>query len=138
MSYYTSNFTKPTKFIKKYLDKNNLFISNKRVGIEVYNIKTPNFKQDIGYIGYFKDNNKVTSLLTYLNNIAIKKRLRNYILILSNIKDNINYYYIGYKGDLEDGISFYNKKDIRSILLVLLKKEGFKFNSKFINSNNLD
>ena len=134
--YYKNHPTsyKANNFIKKFLDNKSLFISTKTLGYNVFNIKTKNFKQDIGYLGYYLDTTKITSLSNYLNTIAIKNKLKNYILILSNIKEGVNYYFIEYKRVLlnKEPIKATNREELRYIAINILVREGFNFNKEFI------
>ena len=122
------DYSRSINFIYKYLDNKNLFTTTKKLGKEVYNIKTPNFKQDLGYIGYLKNTSNFFKLLDYLEKLANIYNLNNYILIIIDTSTNIKYYYKGYKGIVDKEATFSTRKDIRKEFIDILTKEGFKFN----------
>jgi len=63
-------FPKPTSFIKAFIGEEDA-LSNKKLDKGIYNIKAPNFKQDIGYIA--RGNKDITSKLEFIyNNRDIK------------------------------------------------------------------
>ena len=52
-TYYNEILPSPNSFLSTYIDPT-LAISTYRVGAYSFNIKAPNFRQDIGYLGFIK------------------------------------------------------------------------------------
>jgi hypothetical protein len=53
MSISTLKFPEANSFLETFIDSK-LAISTYKVGPYYYNIKAPNFKQDLGYLGFIK------------------------------------------------------------------------------------
>jgi len=123
-------FPKPTSFIKAFIGEEDA-LSNKKLDKGIYNIKAPNFKQDIGYIAIENNISNIDILFTKLFNIAKAFKLRNYILIIynSNVKSDkpINIYIARGNKDITSKLEFiYNNRDIKTLYYKTLKAEGYR------------
>jgi hypothetical protein len=53
LSYYKATFLEANFFLETYIESN-LAISTYKIGASSFNIKAPNFRQDLGYLGFIK------------------------------------------------------------------------------------
>jgi len=122
-------FPKPTSFIKATIGEEHA-LSNKKLDKSIYNIKAPNFKQDIGYIGIYNSPSEVDNLFIRLFNIAQAFKLRNYIIILYNSKEsnipNTIYIARGNKDIISKLELIYNNRDIKTLYYKTLIAEGYR------------
>ena len=104
-SYYKTLYPESNLFLETYIESI-LAISTYKVGANSYNIKAPNFKQDLGYIGFIKANSNtaiegqrlidlaryITLIFIYLYFIELtlyfrSNKLKNTIILLAIYRD---------------------------------------------------
>jgi hypothetical protein len=135
-SRFTYNFPKPTAFLSHYIGSR-YAISITKHAKGLYNIKAPNFYQDIGYISFIKDYGDIKEKFDFLKALIRSKHLRNYIVfyIIPADKDNIKlkevYFSLGKEGSLGNPILLKNLDKIPNLYLNILSKEGYRLERPF-------
>ena len=118
-------------FITSYLDSSYI-ISIKTLDLNksiIYNLKTKNFSQDIGFITFISDPLLLDDIYIILTNFALSQNLKNFLFI---IYFNINNVFIstGYKDKILSSNIIYKSIDIYNIFKDILNLEGYIFKEK--------
>ena len=118
-------------FITSYLDSSYI-ISIKTLDLNksiIYNLKTKNFSQDIGFITFISDPLLLDDIYIILTNFALSQNLKNFLFI---IYFNINNIFIstGYKDKILSSNIIYKSIDIYNIFKDILNLEGYIFKEK--------
>jgi len=132
-SRFVYNFPKPTIFLSNYIGSR-YAISVTKYAKGLYNIKAPNFRQDIGYLYFIKDYSDIKDKFDFLRALIRSKSLRNYIvfyIIPEEIKNNDIklkevYFSLGKEGSLGDPILLKNLDKIPKLYLNVLSREGYR------------
>jgi len=132
-SRFIYNFPKPTAFLSNYIGSR-YAISITKYAKSLYNIKAPNFRQDIGYISFINTYSDIKEKFDFLKALIQSKHLRNYIVFYiipekiesNNIKLKEVYFSLGKEGHLANPILLKDLDKIPNLYLNILSKEGYR------------
>jgi hypothetical protein len=118
-------------FITSYLDSFYI-ISTKTLAINktiIYNLKTKNFSQDIGFITFILDPLLLDNIYITLNNFVLLQNLKNYLFIIYFNSNNV-FISIGYKDKILSSNIIYKSINVYNIFKDILNLEGYIFKEK--------
>ena len=118
-------------FITSYLDSSYI-ISTKALTINksiIYNLKTKNFSQDIGFITFISDPLLLDNIYITLNNFVLLQNLKNYLFIIYFNTNNV-FISTGYKDTILSSNIIYKSINIYNIFKDILNLEGYIFKEK--------
>jgi len=118
-------------FITSYLDSSYI-ISIKTLDLNksiIYNLKTKNFSQDIGFITFISDPLLLDDIYIILTNFALSQNLKNFLFIIYFNINNV-FISIGYKDKILSSNIIYKSIDIYNIFKDILNLEGYIFKEK--------
>ena len=127
---YKEDSIELNSFIHLYLDSS-FIISTKNIintinNLNIYNLKTRNFKQDIAYIIFISDLLILDSIYITLKDFVLKQDLKNYIFIIYFNNTNI-FITKGYNSTILFKNTIYKDISILSLFKDTLKLEGYIF-----------
>ena len=146
---YDYKFPKPTRFLESYIGSN-LAISQTKISRSIYNIKAPNFRQDMGYIIFFNSEHELKNrqLFYLITSLITSKKLRNYICYFVQTDVFLTHYRsqpaIYYSKEISSTTSLlvpptryprFSEDKIKEDYLSILLAEGYKLS--FPNSTRL-
>jgi len=118
-------------FITSYLDSFYI-ISTKTLAINktiIYNLKTKNFSQDIGFITFISDPLLLDNIYITLNNFVLLQNLKNYLFIIYFNSNNV-FISIGYKDKILSSNIIYKSINVYNIFKDILNLKGYIFKEK--------
>jgi hypothetical protein len=118
-------------FITSYLDSSYI-ISIKTLDLNksiIYNLKTKNFSQDIGFITFISDPLLLDDIYIILTNFALSQNLKNFLFIIYFNINNV-FISIGYKDKILSSNIIYKSINIYNIFKDILNLEGYIFKEK--------
>jgi len=118
-------------FITSYLDSFYI-ISIKTLAINktiIYNLKTKNFSQDIGFITFISDPLLLDNIYITLNNFVLLQNLKNYLFIIYFNSNNV-FISIGYKDKILSSNIIYKSINVYNIFKDILNLKGYIFKEK--------
>jgi hypothetical protein len=118
-------------FITSYLDSSYI-ISTKALTINktiIYNLKTKNFSQDIGFITFISDPLLLDDIYITLNDFVLLQNLKNYLFIIYFNSNNV-FISIGYKDKILSSNIIYKSINVYNIFKDILNLEGYIFKEK--------
>jgi hypothetical protein len=118
-------------FITSYLDSSYI-ISTKILAINktiIYNLKTKNFSQDIGFITFISDPLLLDDIYITLNDFVLLQNLKNYLFIIYFNSNNV-FISIGYKDKILSSNIIYKSINVYNIFKDILNLEGYIFKEK--------
>ena len=118
-------------FITSYLDSFYI-ISTKTLAINktiIYNLKTKNFSQDIGFITFILDPLLLDNIYITLNNFVLLQNLKNYLFIIYFNNNNV-FISIGYKDKILSSNIIYKSINVYNIFKDILNLESYIFKEK--------
>jgi len=118
-------------FITSYLDSSYI-ISTKTLTINktiIYNLKTKNFSQDIGFITFISDPLLLDDIYITLNDFVLLQNLKNYLFIIYFNNNNV-FISIGYKDKILSSNIIYKSINVYNIFKDILNLKGSIFKEK--------
>jgi len=118
-------------FITSYLDSSYI-ISTKTLTLNktiIYNLKTKNFSQDIGFITFISDPLLLDDIYITLIDFILLQNLKNYLFIIYFNTNNV-FISIGYKDKILSSNIIYKGIDVYNIFKDILNLEGYIFKEK--------
>jgi hypothetical protein len=118
-------------FITSYLDSSYI-ISTKTLTLNktiIYNLKTKNFSQDIGFITFISDPLLLDNIYITLFDFVLLQNLKNYLFIIYFNTNNV-FISIGYKDKILSSNIIYKGINVYNIFKDILNLKGYIFKEK--------